>query len=145
MKEYKDPDNVFIFRDADFYEDRGAKRHTNKEKKIYGVNDHYIEFQINDKVQIINTGGVYSSYTAMARAMGLSNWKRNKWSYDFEDSLDGAFAQIEAIRLHESQHTIVIGLTLLEGGYAGEQVIIDDSCLEFIKHGGFITDEDIEI
>jgi len=137
-------DDVFVYRNDEYYKDSGMANDT-RVKKIYGVNDLYTDFRIGDKVRILKTGGFYSSYSAMAGAMGLVHWNKGDWSLDYQELIN-CIGKIESLKIHESRNSIVAGVTLIMAPFKiGSQILIDDNCLEFVEHNDFITDEDIEI
>jgi hypothetical protein len=129
------PDDVHIFTNNDYYKNDAPTMLADKRvKHIYGVNEKYDKFCIGDRIQVKDWGGYFSSYTAMAKAMGLPNWCSGGMSPNFYEGT------IVAIKIHEDQQDIVLGVYFSEIG--GEILISHD----FVKLAPeFFDDDDMEI
>lgn len=80
------------------------------------------KFKIGDKVKVVNSEHQYQYYDAMARIMGLKNWKKEL------KLIDNTFATVIVIEEHCSTNDVVIGIRTSNNeeymiGYQGLELV----------------------
>lgn len=86
-------------------------------------------FNVGDIVKVINDGRLYTTYSAMADDMQLTNWIHGRGYELGEEHLEGTLARVIAVRNHdEIDGPVLLGIRILDTNH--EYII----CTDGVEH-----------